>query len=214
MSLHHYRAIIFDFDDTLVRSGPIKWAHHKATAKEFYGLELTDEKLKEHWGKPFDEMIGLLYEQADTLENMRAANYSLEHRFHKTIHDDALGTLGQLSRDGQLLGVLSAMNRDVVVADMEALGFDLEQFLFIQGADDTMVHKPDPGVFTPALSTLASHGIEPSQVLYVGDALTDFYAATGAGLHFIGVTTGFVTAGDFASAGAKYVKSLSSLLSY
>lgn len=208
----HYQAIVFDFDDTLVRSGRIKWAHHKAVAKEFYGLELTDEKLKAHWGMPFDQMIELLYDQADTLENMRAANYSIEHRFLKTAFPGSHAALGQLKAAGLQLGIVSAMNRDVVLKDLIRLKFPVADLLFVQGADDTPAHKPDPAVFKPALALLAQRRVTPDSILYVGDALSDFYAATEAGLHFVGVTTGFVSAKEFKAAGAKSVPNLGKLL--
>jgi HAD superfamily hydrolase (TIGR01549 family) len=212
MHVHHYQAIIFDFDDTLVKSGPIKWAHHKAVAKEFYDLELTDATLKTHWGKPFDQMIGHLYQQADTVENMRAANYSLEHRYPKTLIPDAHTTLDRLHQAGLKLAVLSAMNRDIVFNELVRFDFPVNDFLFIQGAEDTPAHKPDPAVFAPALSALAKLKISPEHTLYVGDALSDFYAATGAGLHFLGVTTGFVTQAEFDAAGAKSAPNLTKLV--
>ncbi|HVQ43615.1 MAG TPA: HAD family hydrolase [Candidatus Saccharimonadia bacterium] len=212
MPAHHYQAIIFDFDDTLVRSGRIKWAHHKATAKEFYGLKLTDETLGKHWGMPFNDMIPLLYQHADTLENMRAANFSIEHRFRKTLQPDALVTIKRLHAAGLPLGVLSAMTRDMIEPDIKRFGFDPSHFLFVQGSEDTPVHKPDPGVFDPALHLLQKRGIKPQNILYVGDALSDYYAAIGAGLHFIGVTTGFVSQAEFSSAKAKSVASLTELL--
>lgn len=41
------------------------------------------------------------------------------------------------------------------------------------------VKKPDPGIFSPALTQL---GLSPSQVLYVGDAPEDIRGATAAGM--------------------------------
>ena len=41
--------------------------------------------------------------------------------------------------------------------------------------------------------------------VYVGDALSDFYAARDAGLHFIGVTTGLVDESSFRQSGAKRI---------
>lgn len=212
MPSSHYRAIIFDYDDTLVRTQAIKWAHHKATAKEFYGLDLTDDILARHWGMPFNDMIKIFYQNADTLENMRTANFSLEHRFPKTLQPHVLAVINRLHAAGYLLGILSAMTSDVIEPDMIRLGFNLDHFLFIQGSEETSIHKPDPGVFAPALARLARHDLSPSQILYVGDTLADFEAARGAGLDFIGVTTGLATKTEFASVKAKTVPNLQILL--
>lgn len=212
LASHPYQAIIFDLDDTLVQTHAVKWAHHKAVAKEFYQRDLSNEALAQHWGKPFDTMIVALHNGADSLENLRASYVSINHRFPKTVQAGALITVTSLLKSGYRLGVLSAMNRDAVIADLTELGFPVEQFLFIQGADDTAVHKPDPAVFTPALVKLAKLGIAPSRTLYVGDALADFYAARDAGLGFIGVTTGLVSPAEFTGAGAKFISNLTSLL--
>ncbi len=49
-------------------------------------------------------------------------------------------------------------------------------------------------------------------ILYVGDALNDFYAARGAGLDFVAVTTGLTDKDSFAQAGVnKVVTSLAEL---
>ena len=42
------RAVLFDLDDTLLKTARIKWAHHKAVAAQ-YGIELTDETLAQYW---------------------------------------------------------------------------------------------------------------------------------------------------------------------
>jgi beta-phosphoglucomutase-like phosphatase (HAD superfamily) len=55
-----YKAVLFDFDDTLVESRRMKWDHHKFAAKYFYNLDLTDDDIKEHWGKPMAELLRLL----------------------------------------------------------------------------------------------------------------------------------------------------------
>lgn len=50
MSKLGIKAVIFDLDDTLLKTAVIKWKHHKAVADKFYGIELTDKTLGEHCG--------------------------------------------------------------------------------------------------------------------------------------------------------------------
>ncbi len=212
MTTSPYQAIIFDFDDTLVRTFEVKWAHHKAVAKEFYGRELTDETLAKYWGMPFDTMVGLLHNHSDTTENLRAAYAATDHRFLKTTQPGAPMAVSQLHQRGYTLGIITAMNREPIVAELAPLGFSPGAFLFIQGSDDTTVHKPDPAVFSPALSLLSKRGIKSPQILYIGDALSDFQAASDAGLHFLGVTTGRTTHEEFKLAGAKSFSTLAPII--
>jgi HAD superfamily hydrolase (TIGR01549 family) len=195
--MKHYQAIIFDFDDTLVAAGPIKWAHHKAVAKEYFGRDLDDATLAKYWGMPFDPMIELLHNHAATAEQLRPAYEATRSRFPKRAFPDAIAAVQSFLRSGYFVGILSAMNRAEVEDDLRHLGFPLDDFIFIQGANDTAIHKPDPNVFTPALTKLAHSKISAENAIYVGDAMSDWAAATGAGLSFIAVTTGFTSAGEF-----------------
>jgi phosphoglycolate phosphatase-like HAD superfamily hydrolase len=204
------RAVLFDLDDTLLITARIKWAHHKAVAAQ-YGIDLTDETLAHYWGMPFDQMIGHLYNHADTVENMRVANRALEDQFPKVIHDDTLEVLGWLTCHGIVAGVVTSTNTAFAEADLRRLRVPEDAFLFIQGAEATQCHKPDGKVFEPALVRLGELGIARSGVLYVGDALMDFEAATNAGLQFVGVATGFVTIEQFQAVGAQVIARLGEL---
>lgn len=205
------RAVLFDLDDTLLKTARIKWAHHKAVAAQ-YGIELTDETLARYWGMPFDQMIGYLYNHADTVDNMRAANRALAPQFPKEIHNDTLVVLGNLVRHSIVAGVVTSTNTEFAIADLRRLQIPDDAFVLVQGADATPFHKPDGRVFDPALARLAELGISRSEVLYVGDALIDHEAAVQAGIQFLGVTTGFVGIEQFQEVGALAITRLGELL--
>jgi phosphoglycolate phosphatase-like HAD superfamily hydrolase len=207
------RAAIFDLDDTLLKTAQIKWAHHKAVAAQ-YGITLTDETLSRYWGMPFDQMIGYLYNHADTVDNMRAANRALEDQFPKEIHEDTNSVLCQLALHGIVAGVVTSTNTEFAIADLRRLQVPEDAFLFVQGAEATPYHKPDGRVFDPALARLATLGISRSEVQYVGDALMDHQAAVNAGIQFVGVATGFVSLEQFHEVGALAIARLGELPAY
>lgn len=199
-----YQAVIFDLDDTLTKSHEQVFRHHKAVAKH-YGIDLTDEDILVHWGKPFDELIRQLYRNADTLENMRALNQSLYAQFRKEIQEDAHDLIAELLARNIQIGVVTAANTHQAIEDLEYFGVPVDQFAFIQGAEKTLVHKPDPGVFIPMFDHLAKEGIEKAAIVYVGDAIHDYHAARDAGIEFIAVTTGVVPKEKFVEAGAQNI---------
>jgi phosphoglycolate phosphatase-like HAD superfamily hydrolase len=207
------RAVLFDLDDTLLKTAEIKWQHHKVVAAQ-YGVTLTDETLARYWGMPFDQMIGHLYNHTDTVDNMRAANRALEPQFPKEIHDDTVGVLGTLALHGIVAGVVTSINSEFAVADLARLQVPEDAFLFVQGADETLHHKPDGRVFDPALARLAELGIQSTEVLYVGDAIMDHDAAVSAGIRFLGVATGFISIEQFQARGADAVARLGELPAY
>jgi HAD superfamily hydrolase (TIGR01549 family) len=206
------RAVIFDYDDTLVKTREIKWRQFQAVARDTYGINLTEDVLRQHWGKPYDQIHRLYFKDADTLENMIAAKLARESEFPVELQPGALETVSRLRRKGIVLAILSSSSQRVVAPDLWRLGFDLSDFAYIQTSEATTVHKPDPAVFAPVLKHI---GVDGPSVIYVGDALSDYQAATAVGLRFVGVTTGTVSSLDFSRAGADAViTTLTNLKSY
>ncbi len=200
-----YKAVIFDFDDTLVESRLIKWAHHKHVAKKFYNIELSDEAILAHWGKPINTLVTELYQSADTLENMYSNLLSVRDEFRKVAYEGAVDVLKKLIEQKIDVCILSASNKKFLMHDLADFGFPLEAISIIQGADETDVHKPDPKVFIPTFEKLYGKGIEKSDMVYIGDSLMDMQAARGAGIDFIGVTTGLYGEEEFKNNGAKVI---------
>ncbi len=200
-----YKAVIFDFDDTLTKTHLVKWAHHKATAKKFYNIDLTEETIRKHWGKPLQVLIPELYGKAQDYEKMLGDYISLKDEFLKGETEGAKETVQTLLDKGVKVGILSATNKDLLLDDLKRLGFPVEHFAEIQGAEDTSVHKPEPEVFLPILKKFAEHGVKKEEIVYIGDSLDDYLSATGAGLDYIGITTGIHSEEDFKKAKAKKI---------
>ena len=200
-----YRAVIFDLDDTLLKTHEAKFAHHKAAGKKFYNIELTDDDIKPHWGKPLHELIQILYRGADTVENMLASFLTLRDHFPKSLQDGAVEVVKELLAAGVEVGVVTASPANFAIIDLQHYGFPVEHMLLVQGSEHTSVHKPDPRVFSPLLERLAEDNISKDHIVYVGDAPMDYLAARDAGLDFIGVATGLVSRDELISHGAKVV---------
>jgi HAD superfamily hydrolase (TIGR01549 family) len=208
---NHIRAVLFDHDDTLVSTIEAKWAEHKYIAKTYYGKRLTDDEIRQHWGKPLSVMVGLLYGTNDMNQAM-AYNTAAYEDFPKKLEDDTIATLGHLHESGKKLGVITATHSSSLNYDFETLDIPRELFDYIQTEDNTSFHKPDPRVFEPALAWLGKLGIEPSEVVYVGDGLHDMEAALAAGFEFIGIATGLVTQDEFKANGATAISKLRDLI--
>lgn len=201
-----YQAVIFDFDDTLVKSWETIWAQHKFVAKTYYGIELSDDVLTEHWGKPFEQLLKGLFKDADTFENMLEIYQATDQDFQKVAFEQSLATINKLLAAGIRIGIVTSMLRDVVSAEMKRLNFPVGKFVTIQGSNDSIYHKPDPRVFEPTLKALAKIGItDLTKIMYVGDALMDYFAARDAGIAFVAITTGRHGFEDFSRAGTKNV---------
>jgi phosphoglycolate phosphatase-like HAD superfamily hydrolase len=204
------KAVLFDHDDTLVATKEAKWAHHKFVASKFYGKELSDDDILPHWGKPFPELVCLLY-GTDNVEEALANNASCHEDFPKVLLSETIPTLEQIHSQGKLIGILTATSRFSFEHDLTLHKIPRELIDYTQTADDTPFHKPDPRVFGSALKWLAKHHIAPNEVLYVGDSLHDMRAAQDAGLNFIGVETGLVTAEQFSEHAVESIPTITAL---
>lgn len=207
----HIKAVFFDHDDTLVGTIGPKWEHHKYVAREHYSKDLTDDEIRAHWGKPFRELLCLIYETQDADEAM-ANNVASQDLYPKELFTASIPALRHLKEIGKLTGIITATTRHNFEKDLLTHNIPRELLDYTQTADDTHVHKPDPKVFKPAIAWLEMQGISPSEVLYIGDGLHDMKAALGAGFSFIGVETGLVTAEQFISAGAFSISSIGELI--
>ena len=186
-------------------------AQHKHLAKLYYGKQLTDTEIIEHWGKPLQELVGLLY-GTDALDQALAHNTMHAREFPKRLFEATVPTLRHLKAAGMVLGIITATTRYSFESDIDLHQIPRVLLDYTQTSDDTPYHKPDKRVFNPAIAWLAIRDIRPAETLYVGDGLHDMKAALGAGFNFIGVETGLVTAEDLVLAGVKSIPSIAELI--
>lgn len=190
------RAVLFDLDDTLLATREIKWRQHIAVARDAFGIELTEATLRQHYGKPWAQMVTEIYGHAP-LDEIRAAIDAVKDDHLKQPHPGAAALVTRLLDAGIAVGVVTASQRADAAEDLVRCGFPAERLTLLQGADDTDVHKPDPRVFDPALARLAELGIEPAETCYVGDGVVDRDAAHAAGLCFFAVAQGMYPVEEF-----------------
>ncbi len=205
------KAVLFDHDDTLVATIDSKWDQHKHVAKTFYQKEITDDELRLHWGKPLNTLLKLLY-GTDDAETALAHNIATRDQFPKRLHSGTIETLLALRAQGLATGIVTSTARISLDYDIETIPIPATLFDYTQTHEETEFHKPDQRVFLPAIHWLSTQGIAPAETLYIGDTLLDMQAALGAGLQFLGVCTGLVTADEFAAHGAKAIARLPDLL--
>lgn len=157
--------------------------------------------------------MGDLYGAVDPLAKVLDNYYSIGHLFPLSAHDHAVEVVTQLSHKF-LTGLLTAANTRLMLSSLSEAGIDSQLFSYIQTSDDTLVHKPDPKVFDPALAFFAARGINPGEIVYVGDTLSDYYASSSAGLHFVGIAGYTIPKAQFTKVHAPTIDSLLGLIEH
>ncbi len=94
--------------------------------------------------------------------------------------------LTDLAGRGLHLGVMTNDSEVSARAQLEGAGI-LEQFSFIAGADSGHGAKPDPA---PLTAFATAHGLQPAEVVMVGDSTHDLVAGRAAGMATVAVLTG------------------------
>lgn len=210
-SMQNIKFVLFDFDDTLVNTISTKWAQHKHVAQVCYGIQLRDDDIARLWGRPLREYLASIFE-TDDIEAAINNNAVHEARFPKTLFDASIDVLDALKHNNLFVGIVTANGIKNLEHDMRVVGISKDMFDYIQTEEDTIYHKPDGRVFDPVCDLLADLNIPPEEVLYIGDALHDYRAATEAGFKFLGVETGLVDAKGFSQSGASSVPHIAHIL--
>jgi beta-phosphoglucomutase-like phosphatase (HAD superfamily) len=204
-------ALIFDYDDTLVQTRESKFAAIQALGIRSLGLSVKSADIERHWGTPYRRFFGDLFMlQGAALDELIRDYERLSEEFPMRLHVDARRAI-----DGILpsyyCGIVSSASASRICTQLHGLGVPRDRFSFIQGEEHTTVHKPDPAVFEPAIAAIKKHHPEPVEIIYIGDAYTDYCAAVGAKLRFIGIPRREQSRRQLAAVGAQMIDSLERL---
>ncbi len=207
------KAIIFDLDDTLIQTSKAKYSAIKHAAKTFYDLEINDQEIKSHWGKPFELFMKDLFGGIDETEKIISNYYSIRNDFPTPSYPGTHEALAKLKNSFQL-GIVTAATRHMTIEDLGIAKLDHTIFDYIQTSEDTNSHKPDPKVFLPIVAKFQDRGIANTELLYVGDSLNDYYAASGAQIKFVGIADRTTPRDDFHINKVKVIKEIEELESF
>lgn len=210
------QAIVLDWDDTVVGTIEAKMQQHIYVARHHFGINLTMEQMRADWGKPLHQLIESWYQvpHGDEARYQAILSTVLSYSgdFLKQAFPNATSALRTMRSEGYPLGVVTGSPRNDIHHDFEVVGIDEGFFDYFQASDDSIYHKPDPRVFDPTKQWLEQLNIPPENVLYIGDSMRDFTAASGAGFGFLGVETAVDDLPSFYSAGALSIRSLGDII--
>lgn len=185
------KAVIFDWDDTLVSTFGPKVHQWIDDGLKHYKTTITADDVRAQWGKPLPviamELFGIKEEDSRKILRIMAEE---SHNYPKVPFESSLSLVESLKSAGYTLCLVTSNSRASMKRDMEydpVMNSILGYFDNIFAAEDVKHHKPDPRVFDDVLAEL---GLEPEQAIYIGDGGHDASAALMAGLGFIGVNSG------------------------
>ncbi|MDE1152421.1 MAG: HAD family hydrolase [Micavibrio sp.] len=180
MTMPNPKAVIFDWDDTLVDTWGVVTAAINTTLRHMGHAEWSEEQLRLNIGPPARVLFTRLFgeDRWQEADKVYVAAYEAGIRQHLKIHAGAEETLKQLADSGVFMAVVSSKRGNILRAEAAHLGFD-KYFSALVGAGDAPMDKPHAESVQHALqgSGLAAG----ADVLFIGDSLTDITCARNAG---------------------------------
>ena len=172
------KALLFDWDNTLVDSWPVIHDALVVTFKEMghepWTLEETKERVRRSLRDAFPGLFGARWEEA---RQLYLDTFTSIHLERLTPIPGAATLLNSLAEDGYYLGVVSNKTGRVLRREAEHLGWS-RYFRRLVGAGDALADKPDPA---PVHAALAGSEILPEAVWFIGDTALDIECAIRSG---------------------------------
>jgi HAD superfamily hydrolase (TIGR01509 family) len=184
------KAVLFDFDGTLLDSFPAHYRAYEVTLAHF-NMKLTPELFKRTYTPDWFAMYAALgiprshFEEADQV-------WLAEVGSHRPQLFPEVRPLLKAMRDKYLLGLVTSGSRDRVLRDMASVGME-NTFQVIITGDDVVHPKPHPEGLLRALEKLE---VTPYQAFFVGDSREDCLMARAAAVPFVGISSEFATVSD------------------
>ncbi len=175
------RAVIFDFDGTLLDTFPAISIGFNAALSPVFNRTYTDAEVISHFGPPDEGMI------ANMLKNHSRAEYDAAIERYFAAFEEAdqpiqpfdgiVELLDELAARDIPLGIMTGKGRRAAELTIQRLNWHSRFCTVITG--DDAVAKPAPDGPLLAAREL---GIAPQHCVYVGDSPADVSAATAAGM--------------------------------
>tara|TARA_B100002003_G_C14102929_1_gene530472 strand:+ start:361 stop:978 length:618 start_codon:yes stop_codon:yes gene_type:complete len=192
------KAVLFDFDDTLVPYREIGIKAHQAAAKKLKIKVPTDEQLKNLFGMPWDKLIHNFW-PGYSKQRFKTAYWKVASKQKRLAFPGVVEALDKLKNNYKLY-IMSSREKESLHNIIENSGLNPELFEGIYSCEEVKFQKPDERFFDSILETYT-----PNQLVYVGDTIHDAVAAKSAGMKFIGIANGGYTKDAFEKIGADWV---------
>lgn len=186
-----YKAIIYDIDGTILNTINMNMYPLIKIIKEETGEDWTFEQVLKFLPYPGMKVMEELQVADKEKTYARWVKYVNEFENGATLFEGFEEVFNKFN--GRMVqAIVSSKTVKQYQIDVVEKGIDKYMKIAIL-ADDTLKHKPDP---EPLLKCLKEIGLEPGEVIYIGDSLSDYQAANSAGVDF-----GYATWGSVSSEG-------------
>lgn len=168
VDFRNFKAVFFDWDNTLVNTWPGILSATNAVLKHFGKSEISLEEVKirarlssregfpQYFGENWQKALSLFYKKIE------------ENKDNIKLCEGAITFVEALKKTNKIIAIISNKRNDLLKSEVER--FKIPSNLIL-GSGDTPFDKPNPEMGLVALKCLK---LKPNQVVYVGDSITDW----------------------------------------
>lgn len=175
-----YKAVIYDIDGTILNTLNMNMIPLIQIIKEEIGEEWSFERVLKYASYPGLKVIEELGVENPELTYQRWVQYVNEFEGGASLYDGFLEVFDTFDKQGIIQAVVSAKTRTQYAIDMESKGYNRYMKVEVL-ADDINQAKPSPESLYRCLELL---DMQAHEVIYIGDAVSDYEAASSAGIDF------------------------------
>jgi pyrophosphatase PpaX len=179
-SVPQVSCVIFDIDGTLTRTNELIFASFNHVADKYLGKILTRPEIIALFGPPEEGGLAKLLGEKEAVTAMDdlCSFYDDHHDEMASLHRGIEELLSFLKSQGVKLAIFTGKGKRTTEITLRALNIARYFDLIVSGTD-VLHHKPHPEGIQKVIDEFK---LDPSEVLMVGDALSDVKASRSAGV--------------------------------
>jgi len=173
---------IFDLDGTLADTSQLIFDSFNFVMRKYKSIEMAPSQIMSYFGPPEEIAIKNIL-GSDNFDSIWRdyLGYYEDHLNETEVFAGIPELLRALRKTGSHLAIFTGKGNNTTELTLKHHGIR-DLFDVIVTGSIVKNHKPSPEGVELALSTLR---VEPAMAVLVGDSLSDYRAATSAGIHFI-----------------------------
>lgn len=180
MSQPLFKAVLYDFDGTLVDTAELIMSCYRHTMSTHLGHVPPEEEWLAGFGTPLQLQLGRYARSPEEHEAMLDTYRSFQEVQYERVlrpFESAVETVTRLEAAGLALAIVTSRYQHSTVRGLEVCGLT-QHFRVVVTPEDVTHAKPHP---EPVLLALDQLGVRPDQALFVGDSPHDIVAGREAG---------------------------------
>lgn len=176
------KGVIFDFDGTLADTFPLIFLAFRTALTKFTGRNYSDEEITRYFGPSEDGILQQIVPgQWQAAMEIYLAEYKRRHSRYVRLFPGIPELLDQLTDKHVKLGIITGKSEASLMLSLDAL--NLKGYFDVLAAGSPERANKDTNLY----QVVKQWGLQPTEVIYVGDAPSDIVFAREAGVIPVGV---------------------------